>query len=313
MFNFLKRRKIYKIPNTYTIAFGLPQVPEAIYYLENEEYSDLSRLYISLNNGDKTLLLDAVALNGDMIHHILTWLNEEPENWLSNLFAGVAYTYVAWNKRTGQYAKDLTDSQIEGFHRNLIKAYQTLTRASTLNSDEPETYSRLIRVNMGLSEKQKAIDCFDILTEIDAGHLGGHLFMANMLAAKWLGSEEEEKNFIEQFKNPKFNELNYVIYLKYVVDDFLTLSFQNEYTAERKFKKKYRKQIKEAYAAFDIPAISTYQRYYLHNYFSYIFYLIDEKKLRNQEIELIGNNISQLPWAYAEVEGEQDLKLVTLQ
>lgn len=312
MFNYFKKKKINKISNTKSIAFGLPQVQEVNQFIENEDFNAIAALYMSLNSDEKSLLLDGVARNDNNIDLLHKWHSLQPEEWIANLFAGEAYAFVAWRERTGQDAEYLTDSQIEGFFENLEQANTCLSKANLLKPKEAEIYARLIRVKMGLSEKEKAQNCFDTLVSIEPNHLCGHLFMVNLLAPKWLGSFEEMKTFASQFESPQKNDLRYVVFMHFAMQHFVDLSYKNENTAEKIFKKTYHNTIKKAYQQFEIPSIPSLHRYYLHNYFSYLFYLLDENKLRNKEIDLVGNHISLFPWAYAEVDGERDLKMVKL-
>lgn len=309
MFNFFRRIQFSNIPNTKSLAFGLPQVSQVIGFLEEEEYDKIAQIYSGLSDGDKTLLLDGIGLNENTINAVIRWQRKQPDNWLANLFAGIAYTFIAWKERTGQFAKYITEAQAQGFFENLQEAIECLSEAATLKADEAEIYSRLIRVNMGLGEKKAANNCFQTLCSLAPKHIGGHMFMVNLLAPKWLGSFEEMKNFAQPFKSPSQNDVGYIVYLMFVIQQYMDLNYENERTADRIFKKTYRATVKETYAKFDMPNIPSLQRYYLHNHFAYVFYLLDENKLRNKEIDLIGQHIG-LPWSDADIEGERDLKLM---
>ena len=310
MFSFLKKRKINKLPNSKSIAFGLPHVNKVKQMLEKHQYEAILETYNALKNDERTLLLDGISLEENTIDLVFQWYKEQPENWLANLFVGVAYTFVAWKERSSRQAKYVSSSQFRGFRENLEEANKCLSKVITLKPDEAETYARLIRVNMGLSDKANAQNYFRTLVALDANHLGGHLFMANLLAPKWLGSFEEMKTFAEQFRNPQNNDLRYVVYLMFAVQHFVDLSDENEYTAEKIFNHQYKNIILKDYAQFDIPQIDSLQRYHLHNYFSYLFFLLGKNKLRNKEIDLIGEHVAFFPWAYYEVMGARDLQLI---
>lgn len=309
MFNFLRRIQLSNVPNTKSLGFGLPQVPQVIGLLEEEKYDEIPQIYSGLSDGDKTLLLDGIGLNENTINPAIRWHRKQPDSWLANLFAGVAYTFIAWKERTGQFAKHITEAQAHGFFENLQEALNCLSEAAAFKANEAEIYSRLIRVNMGFGEKEAANNCFQTLRSLAPNHIDGHMFMVNLLAPKWLGSFEEMRDFAEPFKNPQKNDVGYVVYLMFVTQQYMDLSYENERTADRIFKKTYQATVKETYAQFDIPSIPSLQRYYLHNHFAYVFYLLDETKLRNKEIDLIGQHIG-LPWAHTDIEGERDLKLM---
>ena len=310
MFDFIKKRKINKLPNSKSIAFGLPQVNMVKHLLKNHQYDAIIDIYNALKNDERTLLLDGISLQENTIDLVFQWYEKQSEDWLANLFVGVAYTFVAWKERSSRDAKYVSRSQFRGFRENLIEANNCLSKSIALKADEAETYARLIRVNMGLSNKEAAQNHFQTLCTLDAYHLGGHMFMANLLAPKWLGSFEEMKNFAEQFCPAQNNDLRYVVFLMFAVQNFVDLCDENEYTAEKIFIKEYKKRILQDYSQFDISKISSLQRYHLHNYFSYLFLMLGKNKLRNKEIDLIGDHVSFFPWAYYEVMGVRDLQLI---
>ncbi|MFK7935378.1 MAG: hypothetical protein AB8G22_17825 [Saprospiraceae bacterium] len=310
MFNFLKKRKLKDLPNTTSIAFGLPQVQQVRQLLATRNYAAIQSLYESLKNDERSLLVEGVAHHEDTIEQVLAWHRQEEESWLANLFAGVAYTFIAWRERTAQYAEYLTDEQIEGFSDNILAAKRLLTIASRMQPDEAEIYARLIRVNMGVSEKEEAEECFETLVSLDPNHLMGHMNMVRLLAPKWLGSMEEMRDFAYQFQHPQKDDLRYTVYLIFLVENFLALVDQDVYTAEKIFKKAYKKTVKTTYTQFDVPNIPSLERYHLHNYFSYVLYLLDENKSRDQEIDLVGEHLTYIPWAYAEVFGQKNLKMI---
>lgn len=310
MFNFFKKQKIKSLPNTKNIAFGFSKVPIVNNLLKTQNFQEIGNIYATLKNDEKSMLLEGAALNRTTVNDILKWHNQQPEDWLANLFAGVGYTFIAWEERSGQFAKYLSEGQITGFLGNLEKARECLNKARLLNPKEAEIYSRLIRLNMGLSQKSAAQDCFEKLCALDPTHLDGHIFMLNLLTPKWLGSEEEMKELALQFKNPAKNDLRYVIFLRYVVEYFFNLSYSNVPNPERIVKQEFETTIRATYAQFDIPKIPSLHRYLLHNYFSFLFYMFGDRSMRNKEIDLIGKNLTYIPWAYCGVDGQRDLLMM---
>jgi len=313
MFNFFKKQKIKKnTPNTKTLAFGMPEVPQVGQWLQQNKYDEVVACYQSMTNDDKSLLLEGVTLYETYVDDAIAWQSKEPENYFANLFSGSALTFKAWEARTAQRAKDVTEEQARGFYHYLEQAYEHLAKATNLNPSEPETYARLIRVFMGFSEKEQAQQCFDTMVSLDKNHLAGHMFMVNLLAPKWLGSYDEMKDFAVKCANQNESTLLYTVYLMFAVQTFVDLAEKDYMVAEERFKWKFEANIMNLYKKSDIANIPSLQRYHLHNYFSYLFFIVGDKKLRDKEIDAIGENISMLPWLYAEVEGLRDLKLLQL-
>ncbi len=311
MFNFFKKQKVKKnVPNTKTVAFGMSEVPQVGQWLQQSKYDEVAACYQNLENNDKSLLLEGVTLNATYVDDAIEWQSKEPNNYLANLFSGSALTFKAWEARTGLLAKHVTEEQARGFYYYLEQAYEHLAKATNLNPSEPEAYARLIRVFMGFSEKEKAQESFDTLVSLDKGHLAGHMFMVNLLAPKWLGSYEEMKDFAVKCANQNEHPLLYTAYLMFAVQSFIDLADKDYTVAEQRFKWKYEANIMTVYKKANSSSITSLQRYHLHNYFSYLFYVLSNKKLRDKEIDAVGENISMMPWAYAEVEGLRDLQLM---
>lgn len=313
MFNYFKKRKIKKnTPNTKTLAFGMPEVSQVGQWLKDNKYDEIVTCYQNLENNDKSLLLDGVALNHVYMDDAIKWQSKEPDNYLANIFSGVALTFKAWQARTGQLAKYVTEEQAQGFFNYLETAFEHLSKSTNLNPSEPEAYARLIRVFMGFSEKEQAQGCFETILSLDSNHLAGHMFMVNLLAPKWLGSKDEMRDFAVKCASQNNDSLLYTVYLMYAVQSFVDLANEDYTQAEQRFKWSFEANIKKVYKKTDFNSITSLQRYHLHNYFSYLFYVLGENKLRNKEIDAIGENISMFPWIYAEVEGLRDLKIIKL-
>lgn len=311
MFNFFKKQKIKNnVPNTKTVAFGMLEVQKVGQWLQQNKYDEVAACYQKLENNDKSLLLEGVTLNATYVDDAIVWQSKEPNNYLANLFSGSALTFKAWESRTALLAEHVTEEQAEGFYHYLEQAYEHLAKATNLNPSEPEAHARLIRVFMGFSEKEKAQESFDTLVSLDSNHLAGHMFMVNLLAEKWLGSDEEMKEFAVKYANQNENPLLYTVYLMFAVQSFIDLADKDYTVAEERFKWKYEANIMAIYKKANISSITSLQRYHLHNYFSYLFYVLSNKKLRDKEIDAVGENISMMPWAYAEVEGLRDLQLM---
>lgn len=295
--------------NTVDKSFGFTKVKEAEEYLKAGKYADITRLYQTLKNDEKSLLVEGVTMKEDFVGAIALWLQFEPENPVANLFAGVSKTYTAWQIRSGLRAEYVSDKQFKGFFKHLQEAEQDLEKAISLDETDTEPFSRLIRVNMGLEDKERAYAFFNHLVTLDAEHLGGYLFMFNLLTPKWFGSNEEMEAFALEAKNNASNGLLNVIYLMYITERYNNLEEESINDA-RVYLNKHKKEILQIYNQIEISSIPSLQRYYLHNYFSYLFYLMEEKDLRNKEVDMIGCNIPFFPWAYRGVEGMRDMKLV---
>ncbi|WP_196888138.1 hypothetical protein [Aureivirga sp. CE67] len=313
MINLIKRI-IYRftIPNDRNIGFGIGEIETIKNLLLEENYEKIGPLYDLLTNAEKSILITEIALDEDFSEPIQKWFYENQESFHSNLFVGVVFTRIAWVKRTGKFANELTDEEVQGFFQYLEKAFECLTFANQAKPEDSEPYARLIRVCMGLSEKEQAWRFYNKLKTMDSQHLQAHFFMWDILKEKWLGSDEEEMKFLHMCRDSKSQTLR-VVYLDYIFDELLDI--QENYSLTKSlnvFKERYREEIIDLYKKYRFESITSKDRYYLANYFSVFFYLMDEDYLRNKEIDKIGKNISEYPWSCFGAEGFRDLQLLKL-
>ncbi len=311
MFNFV--RNIYTritVKNERNVAFGFPKVQEFGNLLKERKYEDIEEMFENLETDEVSLLLDGLGMADTHLKEIFEWQSLEPDSYISNLFAGVASTFVAWEIRSGERAEYVGEEQFEGFWNKLEEGKEDLFKSISINGNNPEAYARLITIYMGLEEKENGLECFDMLMEKDSNHLRGHMALATFLAPKWFGSFEEMEQFaLSSIENDK-SELLHVIYLMYVMECYHEAEDSSEPKAKKMIKNKFRAKVKSLYDQVEITGIKSLQRYYLHNYYSYVFHLMDERSLRNREIDVIEKNISGLPWAFRRVDGIADLKIM---
>jgi hypothetical protein len=313
MLNIFKRTYFaFALKNDVNVSFGFPKVLEVEELLKQRKFAQISEVYNSLKNDEKTLLLDGICLRDDFIDLILEWHGTDQHGYVSNLFAATANNFLAWKIRSGERANQVSTEQFEGFWEKLDLAKQQIHASLKSHPNCSESYARLIRIHMGLEEKEEMLRCFDKLISVDSTHFGGHMFMCNALTPKWLGSFEELEEFTKSRMNQDDNGLLTVLYLIYVMEMYHELEDVNPNKAPEVLMKDYRNSVLEIYEGINIQAIPSYQRYYLHNYFSYLFYLMDDYKQLNKEIDYIGKNISFYPWAFRGVEGYRDLKIIGL-
>ncbi len=309
---FKKAYLAFTLKNDVNRSFDFPVVLKVEELIKQRKFAQVSEIYSSLKNDEKTLLLDSICLRDDFIYLIQEWHDIDEHNHASSLFAATANTFLAWKIRSGKRAKQVNNEQFEGFWKKLDLAKHQIYTSLKSHPDCSESYARLIRIHMGLEEKEEMLRCFDKLISLDPTHFGGHMFMCNALTPKWLGSFEELEEFTKSRMNQDDHGLLIVLYLIYVMEMYHELEDVNPTKASEVLMKDYRNSVVEIYEELDIKAIPSYQRYYLSNYFSYLFYLMDDYKQLNKEIDYIGKNISFYPWAFRGVEGYRDLKLIGL-
>jgi hypothetical protein len=75
--------------------------------------------------------------------------NQEADQWIGHFSTGLHQRALAWEARGGEYARDVTDEQWEGFYHHLTIAHKHLTKAWELHPSWPEAANELITVTMG--------------------------------------------------------------------------------------------------------------------------------------------------------------------
>lgn len=291
-------------PNDF--SFGLVNEKNIPELFEQKAWVDFENIFKDLPSDDITKLIDGLCLSKRYDKEVEAYLKEN-DSELSYLISGVYYTYVAWEIRTGGWAKNIKEDQWDGFLKYLEKAEASLLKVAKSDSLKTEAKARLIRVYLGLSRKSKAIDLFNQCIISNPNHYLAHVNMFKILTPRWSGSVEELKQFINSVGNPKLRCLLELMYYIEMYSDILN-EYSNEGKAKRLFRTHYLKEVKVLLNNdFNLPKGSIVS-IYTCNHLAYLYHIIGKRGSRNKVLKKIPNAFTQQPWAYFGMHSERDVK-----
>lgn len=194
-------KNLFNNTNDPDITLGYENTRKFFKLLEKKQFDLVEKLYTGEQWDGKSLLL-AGFQNSTLSPSLLQeWLKKNPDSSLANLCIGVLNTKIAWDYRTSQLAKYVTDDQADAFFEHLQLAHFNLQKAALLDSNDANTISALITVHMGLEIPiEESITLFEQLKMIEPAHMGGHLAILSRLTPKWGGSLEEMIHFAEKYQ-----------------------------------------------------------------------------------------------------------------
>jgi tetratricopeptide (TPR) repeat protein len=277
-------------------SFGLSQVQPFKEALYKQQFATLYTIYDMLSIPERTLLIEGICFDNKNGNYILAWHNKQA-NALSYLFVGVWWTHLAWVHRTGLRAKHVSEDKFSRFFDCLEKAQENLEKAIDAAPNDVEAYARMLRVMMGLSEKEGLYNYFDKMIKIKEDHLFGHLYMFNALTEKWLGSEKEVTNFVLKVCNnlPKGSLLYALVPALHI-----ELSLEQDEISNYFRQEKVKTQIEQA-ASLSVDTIDILDKSILQpvifNYFTIGLYFLGQKQKAKEYRKYFGNYLLIIPWS----------------
>ncbi len=135
---------------------------------------------------------------GDSFPLLCAWIEACPKSMTAHYAMGCAYIKVAWEKRGGGWASSVTEEGWEGFHTNMEKAGEWLSKAEALSTDnDPALYSTLVSYSRENPEKTCSL-----ATELWNAFVAG------------AGSEDETKRYL--LKGLEIDPEYYPLYISYL-------------------------------------------------------------------------------------------------
>jgi hypothetical protein len=285
------------IPDRSDLSFGLPIAADAATLLQQLQFSALKKLYEEATIEDRTFILDKCCLTNQWQHQIETWSLAEPDDFYSNLFHAVLFTFKAWEARTAVVARHVSTDSAMSFADYLEEALGMLQHCQELRGDA-EVPARTIRVAMGLSEPDLGRECFEKMAKIYRGHIHGHMFLFNLLTPKWFGNLEDIAEFTEQSKEIMEEHPGLLIILlmelaekHYVIQDDSRKTALLYIQEQRQVIDQYNQWAKNR-------VIHPSYRNYINNYFAYLYHVCKEPGERDAIINSLDPSIPLYPWGY---------------
>jgi hypothetical protein len=296
---------------TIDLSLGYERLNEFKDLLSRGEYKTFEEQYDQLTWDARTLLNEGIGLDYACADTIDKWVEEKPDSYVAQLFAAVSCTNLAWIARTAAAGADVSEARAEKFFEWLEKASEHLKAADELNPNDAEICARTIRVYMGLGiEKETVQAFFDAAIQIEPSHLMTHLMMINYLNPKWRGSMEEMYEFAKSRFAETDNSLLVVLVLFAITEEWKYYDMTDDIENRDSFfnNVELKSKIKQMYADYQESEDGKLLIPYVYNYFAFLFYQFDEKKLAREVIRKINGKMTVYPWAYLGVENNKQLE-----
>jgi len=149
-----------------SLAPGVLKADEVLGLLKRKKYDELEGLAAELRTGERRtpsgrwelhIFYETLEDNATL-SQLESWKKAHPKSVTVAVAIGRRYIKDAWKNRGGGYADTVTNKGQAGFEQNLTKALETLAAAEKLEETDPDLYSSLIRVAMGMSQKRAVVD-----------------------------------------------------------------------------------------------------------------------------------------------------------
>lgn len=279
-------------------------------YLTKKDYDTFTEEFEKRKWQEKSLM---VGVYSEMFTNTLTdWVTVQPNSYLAHLLKGANEVFLAWEARSGKFAKEVNDDQWQGFNDHLTKAEEHFNRSVELNPNEAETYARMIPMYMGLSDKEDVLATFNKAIALNPNHVVAHTYTLNALKEKWLGSKKEMYEFADNaIKRNDFPYLKTVMLDCFIED---SMSYLYDEAGKEKFKQffnneQFRNDFLKLYN--DFKPLKGYDEltYSIRNKFCFIMYLMGEYQLAKKEFDKFDGHMTAAPWHFVKgAKTNRDLK-----
>ncbi|RSK37387.1 hypothetical protein [Hymenobacter metallilatus] len=276
------------------LSFGLLNARQVVPLVKDEKWEQLEQLARALSSDELSRLLDGICLTDRFNKQILP-LGKQKEQEFARLVLGAWHLYQAWQARSGLLAKDVSKSQMEGFEHYLLLARVLLGGTFATPAFLGEARARLIRVEMGLNEPDRAMAAFHQSVAVDARKFWAHHHVFKLSSPKWLGSEEELVGYIQSVQD---GALRYALWLMFLVEMYSDANLEDESSALQRWHPMYESLLKEVLAQPPLPVDGTLVSIYANNNLAYLYHLAGEREKRNSTLTALNGHYSPYPWDY---------------
>ncbi|MCB2378393.1 hypothetical protein LGH70_12410 [Hymenobacter sp. BT635] len=281
-------------PEERDLSFGLKAEYGIDALVRRQQWAAVEATAQALPGDALSRLLDGICLSHQH-HEEVTRYAVAAASEFGHLLAGAWYLFLAWEARTGKWGNQLTTAEVDGFGHYLSLAEQSLNRPFANPAFGSEAQARLVRVWMGFSEKDKALDSFTHSTALDETKFWAYHHLFKVLSAKWLGSKDELRAFVDAVELPAMRYALLAMYLVEVFDDFDT---EDARSAQRKWYAENRAGVAQLLALPALPVNSSLVSVYANNNLAYLWHLLGEREKRDRLLDQLGNRVPVYPWAY---------------
>jgi len=271
------------------LSFGLIDKLGIKPLLEQKQWLAFEKTAAELPPDELTRLLDGLCLS-EHYAPLLTQYQQSGDSEMRRLVAAVYATFRAWEARSGAYARELSQQQVDGFTHYLTQAHAHLAHPFAEPALQAQASARLVRVAMGLSEPELAQAAYEQCIALQPRHLLAHLFYFNVLTPKWFGDEEVLEDFVTT-ATPALRDLlqaMYLVELQSIVDDSTAV-------AKADFKRANQRRIMELLAQ-EPRTEDALAAIYFNNYLACLSHNLGELARRDQFLRVMDGRITVNPW-----------------
>lgn len=260
--------------------------------LEQKQWQAFDKVVAELAPDELTRLLDGLCLS-EYYAPLLEQYQKSGTSELRRLIAAVQATFRAWEARSGAYARELSQQQIDGFSHYLGQAHAQLVQPFADPGLQAQAAARLVRVAMGLGEPELAQAAYEQCIAMQPTNLLAHIFYFNVLTPKWFGDEEVLEDFVNAASDPNLRDLlqaMYLVELQSILDESTAI-------AKQEMQNSNQRRITDLLAK--RPRIDdSLPSVYFNNYLACLSENLGQTTIRNQFLQTLENRITIYPWAY---------------
>jgi hypothetical protein len=306
-------------------------------FLDSGDYTGFEKFYSSYSTTEEQDTALTLLTNSSKNFDTIKKWDAEQNTQLTNILLAKIYITLAWDSRSGKYAKDVSQEQWVGFHDYLKLAKSCLEQSISDHcpTQNISSYTGLITVGLDYSEgeniyerfetqeqlqeyfaqkKQEVHGYFELGRSIDSNNLNLYRGMGNYLAEKWHGEKGELYDFAQKYGNTK--DKFFSLQLLCLVEDWLQMIGDDDEEIKKSQKLELTQKLKDLNAQFGsfgetLKAAKPKDYYIILNYLTFLYWTeIGDRKQFEIYRDALNERLTAHPWIYNSVETPKDLYML---
>ena len=192
-------------------TLSITELRNILNYVQEGNFQRAEYEFFQLDTEHKTQCLDSLTLQLPP-EKVLAWSQKYPQSAMGNFLAGVYYGHEAWRSSTGGDP----EASRKQFLAHLNKAKELLEPFRHASPVSEQACERLIRIYMGLGNREQAYQCFDECRRINPANLWAYLHASELIQPKWGGGPREVFEFLHRL--PQERVVRIIVELKLTYD-----------------------------------------------------------------------------------------------
>lgn len=292
LFFFKKVVKALRAPSR-NYSFGRKDINATALFIQNKKFRQAETMLEQFNSDDLTQAIDHIALSSTE-KQLRKYFDVSNGSHTASLLLGAWYLHNAWRIRGHKAASELKEKQIKGYIGNLTLSAPLLQSATGSNWIAAEAHSRLIRVDMGLSDADSAEENFKEAIKADKEHLWSYIHYSECIQPKWGGSIEKVQQLLNVL--PDNYLIKNTVRLKLLYDSYL---LNENYFNLGDSPEEVHTFISDVLISLDAEISEnppeSIQRYVLYGYI-YLLSTVANKDITKKYKKLVGTNLTLYPF-----------------